>query len=216
MLFPFLSNTCSPLDRGESKKTGDWNWAGHCGALPGIKTFPRPLFLVCREQTFSLLDLLWAPKGRFSYQLGKCRKRHFLVPPVGMCIPIWYVSLSSYTATKAVTQVEDVASGWAQRQGPQPGWNQKADDWDPCYLTTKQSEEGYTPCSPPPQILSIKTSSLNPSGISSLLSMSYPFSLLGPAINLSLLQTLMFQFVWSHCASGTWTWVQQQWYIDKW
>ena len=32
-----------------------------------------------------------------------------------------------------------------------------------------------------------------------------PFSLHGPAINIFLLQILMFQFVWLHCASGTGT-----------
>ena len=32
-----------------------------------------------------------------------------------------------------------------------------------------------------------------------------PVSLHGPEINLSLLQTPTFQFVWPHCASGTWT-----------
>ena len=34
------------------------------------------------------------------------------------------------------------------------------------YLTTNQSDEGFTPCSPPPkfQILPIKTSSLKPIG----------------------------------------------------
>ena len=30
-------------------------------------------------------------------------------------------------------------------------------------------------------------------------------------VNLSLLQTLMFPFVWPHCASGTQTWVQRGW-----
>ena len=30
------------------------------------------------------------------------------------------------------------------------------------------------------------------------------------AVNLSLPQTLMFWFIWPHCASGTWTWVLQQ------
>ena len=37
------------------------------------------------------------------------------------------------------------------------------------------------------------------------LSTSHPFSLHGPAINLSLLQTLAFQVAWPHCAMGTQT-----------
>ena len=56
---------------------------------------------------------------------------------------------------------------------------------------------------PLPQILPIKTSPLKPLGSLGFWGMSHLFSLLGPAINLSLLQIPMFRFVWLHCESGT-------------
>ena len=36
------------------------------------------------------------------------------------------------------------------------------------------------------------------------------------AINISLLQTLMFWFIWPHCVSGTWTWVWQHFCTRHW
>ena len=42
------------------------------------------------------------------------------------------------------------------------------------------------------------------------LSLSHPFSLCSLAINLSLLQILIFQFVCLHCTSGRGTWVWQK------
>ena len=55
------------------------------------------------------------------------------------------------------------------------------------------------------------------SGSSGLLSMNHLFFLLGPAINLSLLQTLTFQSAWPHCVSGilnlSWTTVPEQFII---
>ena len=81
-----------------------------------------------------------------------------------------------------------------------------------CYLTTNQSEESPTPCSLHPKFCLLKTSPLKPSRNSGLLSTSHPFSFLGPALNISLLQTLTFQFVWPHCASGTQTCVRQHWF----
>ena len=55
-----------------------------------------------------------------------------------------------------------------------------------CYLTTDQSEERHTPCSPYPKFC------LNPkpSGSLGFLTTSHQFSLLGPRTNLSLLYTL--------------------------
>ena len=60
-----------------------------------------------------------------------------------------------------------------------------------CYLTTDQSEERHTPCSPYPKFC------LNPkpSGSLGFLTTSHQFSFLGAAINLSLIQTLTFQSV---------------------
>ena len=62
---------------------------------------------------------------------------------------------------------------------------------------------------PSPQILPIKTSPPTPLGSLGFLSMSHPFSLLGPAINLSLLQIPTFWFIWLHCVSGTQTLVTE-------
>lgn len=58
---------------------------------------------------------------------------------------------------------------------------------------TKQPEEKHTPSSPYPKFCLLKTSPPKPLGSLELLSTSHWLSLLGPAINLSLLQTL-FQF----------------------
>ena len=61
---------------------------------------------------------------------------------------------------------------------------------------------------PSPKTLPIKTSLWKPLKSSVFLSKSCPFSWCGPAMNLSLLQTSKFRFVWSHRASSTWTWIQ--------
>ena len=43
----------------------------------------------------------------------------------------------------------------------------------------------------------------NPLGARDFLGHEPPFSLHGPTVNISLLQTLSFQFAWSHCVSRT-------------
>ena len=48
-----------------------------------------------------------------------------------------------------------------------------------------------------------KNFSLKTNGEFGLWSPSHPFSLLGPARNLSLLQTPLFRLVWPHCVGGT-------------
>ena len=58
-------------------------------------------------------------------------------------------------------------SGWAQAQGPQTGWNQKANDWD-SWNTTLLSHQpirgGLHTLQPSPQVLPINTSFLKPLG----------------------------------------------------
>ena len=77
----------------------------------------------------------------------------------------------------------------------------------PCYLTISQSENcagaDHIPCNPPPYLAFIYAlpKPLGSSGF--FLEHEPPISLHGPAINLSLLHTPMFQFVWPHYASGT-------------
>ena len=94
-----------------------------------------------------------------------------------------------------------VTSGWVP------------DSWNTTLLPHHQPirRKSYT-LQPSPQILPVKTSPWKPSGNSVFLSMSHPFSLLGPAINLSLLQTLMFWFVWPHCVSGIQICIQWHYY----
>ena len=69
------------------------------------------------------------------------------------------------------------------------------------------------------QILPLKILAPKASRSSGLLSMNRPFLLLGPAINLSLLQTLTFPFVRPHCASGklnfSWKAVPEQFIIGQ-
>ena len=69
------------------------------------------------------------------------------------------------------------------------------------------------------QILPLKILAPKASRSSGLLSVNHPFFLLGPAINLSLLQTLMFPFVRPHCASGilnfSWKAVPEQFIIGQ-
>ena len=72
----------------------------------------------------------------------------------------------------------------------------------PCDLTTNQSEEVTYPAAFRPK--SFHPKSLGSSGF---LSISHSFSLLGPAVSLSLPQTPMFQFNWPHCALDTQTFI---------
>ena len=138
-----------------------------------------------------------------------------------MCIAIWYASesLSSSTGTKAPPRWRIVTSGWAQACGPQTSWNQKGDDWDSWNTTLLPYHQPIRGSShtlqTSPQILPIKTLAPKTSGSSGFWAQAThshsPCLVL--AINLSLLQTSMFQFVvWPHCASGTWIWVRQQKY----
>ena len=91
-----------------------------------------------------------------------------------------------------------VTSDWAQ------------DSWTTSLLTHPQPTRGRSHALQPlPQIFPIKTSPWKSSASSRFLSTSHPF-LHGLAVNLSLLQTPTFWFVWPECASGTPTWVQQQ------
>ena len=128
----------------------------------------------------------------------------------GMYLTIWCKSLSCSAGTKAPTQVED--GNYMLR--PQTGWNQRADDWDFCNTTLLPHHQPLRRKScalqPSPLVmLPFKTLPWKPLGSLDLLSLGCLFSLLGPAINLSLLHTPTFQFVWPHCASGTQTWVWQ-------
>ena len=67
--------------------------------------------------------------------------------------------------------------------------------------TKMSATENYPPSSPCP----LKMLCWNPSESLKFGEHKSPNSLHGPAMNLSLLQTLMFWFVWPHSALGTWT-----------
>ena len=75
-----------------------------------------------------------------------------------------------------------------------------------CYLTTSQSRKRHR-LQLSPQILPTKAFPPKSLGSSGVLNLSHPLSLVGPTINLSLLQTLTFWFVWPHYVSGTRTYV---------
>ena len=83
-LFPFLSCSCSPQDWGVSKKWGDWNWAGPCGALPSTKVPLCPHFLFV-EKGFSLLGLPWVPKSRLKQLLTSSCAQHTVRPNKQKC-----------------------------------------------------------------------------------------------------------------------------------
>ena len=92
--------------------------------------------------------------------------------------------------------------------GPQTGWKQKAEHQPVTSPPANQRKVTYAAAHP--QILPLKTLPPRSSGTLGFFNMSCLFSLLGLPINFSLLQTLMFWFVWPHCASDTQTWVRQQ------
>ena len=50
------------------------------------------------------------------------------VPPQGIYLTIWCISLSSSVGYKIPAQVEDVTTSWQQSCRPQTGYNKKADD----------------------------------------------------------------------------------------
>ena len=137
-----------------------------------------------------------------------------LVPPQGICLAIWYTSLSSPTGAGVPTQVEDGNFRLSTSTGTpdwleQEGWWLRFLEHHPLTSPPTNQKKVTHPAALTPN-LSLKTLPWNSLGSSGLLSMSHSFSLVGPAINLSLLQTPTFQFLWFHGASGTWTWVQQQ------
>ena len=128
-------------------------------------------------------------QGRSSQEIIVQPWGRVLVPPQGIYIKI---SLSSSAATKAPTQVE----GNNFRLG-----TRFLEHHPVTSQPTKQKKVTH-PADLIPNF-AYKTSPQKPSGILGFLSISHPLSLLVPAINLSLLQTPTFQFVWPHCASGT-------------
>ena len=103
-----------------------------------------------------------------------------LVPPQGMCLTI---PLSYSAGNKAPTQVEDGDFRL----------NTRFLDHHPV-TSPPTNQKKVTTLQPSPQILPIKTSPRKPSESSGYLSTSHLFTLLGPAINLFLLQTLTFWF----------------------
>ena len=78
----------------------------------------------------------------------------------------------------------------------------QVDDWDSCYLPTNQSEEGHTPCRPPPKLLLLKLFPENYWGVQVFWAWASPF--------ISPLQTSTFQFAWPHCALNTQTGFRQE------
>lgn len=90
-----------------------------------------------------------------------------------------------------------VNEGWAQACGPPTGWNKRA-NWESWNITV--TIPGHTPLQPFLQNLLIKTLPRKPLGSLCFLNISCPILL---AMNLSLLQTKTFQFVWSHHGSNT-------------
>ena len=80
-----------------------------------------------------------------------------------------------------------------------------------CFISQSQNcaQVDHVPCEPPftcPLYMLCQ----NPLGSSRLFRADPPLSLHGFAINLTLLQILMFQFVGPHCVSGTWTCVNKK------
>ena len=78
----------------------------------------------------------------------------------------------------------------------------------PCCLTISQSENctqaGHKSCDPRPHV-AYESAALNPAGRLGFLGHEPAASLHGPAVSLSLLQTLRFRFVWPQSRVGTQT-----------
>ena len=166
-------------------QTCDWKGARLCGVLPKIKAFLCPLLLVCKKKVFIFLDLPWVPKGMQKETMVRGEGLG-LVPLLGMCITIWCKISVLLQELRPPSRWRMVISGWAQPMDPRLLGTRRLlieiSGTPPCYFTMNQLEKGYTP------------------------HFAYEFSLHGPCMNLSLLQTpttLTFQFV---CGSGTGTW----------
>ena len=173
-----------------------------CGAIPGTKALLCPHFWFIGRGLQTPTPSL-SPKGRLTQSLTRaargCRDKAGAVgkqgPGPSACLP-------APPGTHCTTYPELPCrnSGLTGCRLVTPGWAQ--DSWTPaCYLTTNLSEHNYTLQSSP-QILSAKNFSPKLLGSSGFLSISHMFSLLCTAINLSLLQTWIFWFVWPHCASA--------------
>ena len=111
--------------------------SGPRGALLGTKAFLCTLFSCLQEKGFSLLGFPWIAKGRFKQLLiregRKCRKKPWCRMGQGPPSPLWGYTQQSDTYLWILWPLPRrrmVTSVWAQAQGPQTGWNHKADDWD--------------------------------------------------------------------------------------
>ena len=100
------------------------------------------------------------------------------------------MSLTTSVGTKAPTQVEDGNFRL----------NTRFLEYWPVTSPPTNQKVSYT-LQPSSQILACKNFSLRSIGELGFLNMSHLFFLLCPAVSLSLLQTLMFGFVWTYCAS---------------
>ena len=157
-------------------------------------TFPCPRFLIFRikasaSQTFpNTTELIQAVANQGSKGKQKQRRNNqeTIVQDPGYTEGIYKtISLRSSAGTKAPTQVED---GNFKLVIKSPGSTNM--------LPHHESIRRKSHTLQTPQILPIITFPQKPSGSSRFLSMSHLFSLLGPKINLSLLQTPTFWFVW--------------------
>ena len=114
---------------------------------------------------------------------------------------------------KLPTKWKMLTTWWPWAHSPQASWSLRTDNVNPCDTTLLPHHQWVRELcmswshSLRPHLphLAFKNVWPNTSGSSGLLGQKPPVSSYGPAINLSLLQTLTFQFVWPHCALGTWT-----------
>ena len=126
------------------------------------------------------------------------RRGRVPVPPQGMYLTIWHTRISElFYRDWGPTRWRMVTSGWVQAQGPQTGWNHKADDgdsWSPTRLSPHQTIRGGSHTQQPsPQILPIETL---PPKTSEIFEHKPHILLAWPCTETFSAQTPIFRFVW--------------------
>ena len=183
----------------ECKNKGGALKKPQCRAFPGVQWLT--LCLRCKGHGFNswsfLVRELRSHKPWESEVAQSCRT---LCNPMNCRLPG-----SSGHGIFQARVLEWVAISFSRGSYPPRDWNRVAciaDSHFTIWAIRETNQKEAIICSPNPKFCLWKLTT-NHHKVWDFLSTSHMFSLYGPAINLFLLQTLMFQFIWPHCASGT-------------
>ena len=185
--------------------SGAWRATVHGVTKSWTGLSDQAQFLVCRKwASFSLLDHPWVPNCRFQQLLmgkrGNAETKTEQSRNNSTARGLYWFLLKGWAYQYFLVLL------WEARSLPR--WRTVTSEaLEIVLLPHLINQRKSCTFQSSPQILTIKLPA-EPLGNSGFLSMSHSCSLLGPEINLSLLQTLTFQSIWPPCVLSTWTCVQ--------